>query len=977
MTPFLQHVAADLLSRFGNNLSELTLVFPGKRASLFMNDHLARLSPSPVWAPRYATLDDIFLSLSPYTQSDPVVSVCLLYGVYAEAVPEPMPLDEFYSWGEILLNDFEDIDKHLVNAEALFANAGDLSRMDSVDFLSESQKEALNRFFHDFDQERQTELKRRFTLMWEAMPRMYRGLQRRLSEQGQMYAGALYRKVVEGLSENPRQELLQRPYAVVGFNVLDEVETALFKAMQRGGNTLFYWDYDDFYLRDERQEAGFFLRQNIRRFGNALERDIYNNLLRPGKRISIVSASSDNAQARYLASLLDGQAQPTDTVVALADETLLQPVLHSIPTASQGTLNITMGYPIKGTPIEAYYLALLDLQANTSDDEAAGLPPSLRQSALNRVRSNPFHAPEDDPSLVYQPSNTALLEWLADRMQALGIRLKSDRTPNTVFSQLYEESVFQLFRLSNQFAKLTKEGILPVSRHTLASLLRQAVQSLSVPFHGDTDKCLQVMGVLETRALDFSRVIMLSVGEGYMPRGAGADPSLIPYCLRDAFGLNTIERKTAVYAYYFYRLLQRAEDITLVYNDNSSGARQNEKSRFLRQLEAETSLSIRHLRLEPPLSLPQAKEVKIEKTPEVYQRLLQHFSIEHGGKYRLSPSALGNYLNCPLLFFYQSVACLEEPQQDEGEIDNALLGTLFHDAAQFFYQHLGSTKGSKLVLEEDIAEGIPFLPSYVDLTLWVDYFRGTEYDAYSRGQAREAFLRPYLEETPSREDFARRVSSLYAQHPAERGKKGIGMCQIVQRVLLRYLGNLLGWDRLHCPFAIEELEKDVSQEISLSTDRMNLRVRVGGRIDRMDRMRDEGGEFLRIVDYKTGRPKAVPADLASLFQQEAKGQERYYLQTLLYCLIARRQEPRLPVRPCLFYITEAKKGADYSPLLKLGTGREAQPLLSLTDEQAEELLRRLTRVTEEIFNPNIPFSQAPADFIACPYCDFRQLCGRG
>ncbi len=970
MTPFLQHVAADLLQRFGNNLSELTLVFPGKRASLFMNNHLARLSAKPVWAPRYATLDDIFLSLSPYTLSDPVVSVCLLYGVYAEAVPEPMPLDEFYSWGEILLNDFEDIDKHLVNAEALFANAGDLSRMDSVDFLSESQREALNRFFHNFDAERQTELKQRFTLMWEAMPRMYKGLQKRLAEQGQMYAGALYRKVVEGLRENPRQDLLQRPYAVVGFNVLDEVETALFKAMQRGGNTLFYWDYDDFYLRDERQEAGFFLRQNIRLFDNDLEGDLYNNLLSPEKRISIVSASSDNAQARYLASLLEGQAQPTDTVVALADETLLQPVLHSIPTASQGTLNITMGYPIKGTPVEAYYLALLDLQTNTTDNEL-----TERQKA--RVRSNPFHAPEDDASLVYQQDNTALLQWLAERMQALGIRLKGEGKTDTVFSQLYEESVFQLFRLSNQFAKLTLGGILPVSRHTLASLLRQAVQSLSVPFHGDTDKCLQVMGVLETRALDFSRVIMLSVGEGFMPRGAGADPSLIPYCLRDAFGLNTIERKTAVYAYYFYRLLQRAEDITLVYNDSNTGARQNEKSRFLRQLEAETSLSIRHLRLEPPLSLPQAKEVKIEKTPEVYQRLLQHFSLDHGGKYRLSPSALGSYLNCPLLFFYQSVACLEEPRQDEGEIDNALLGTLFHDTAQFFYQHLAATKGSKLVLEEDIAKGIPFLPSYIDLTLWADYFRGTEYDAYSRRQAREAFLKPYLEETPSREDFAQRVSSLYAQHPTERGKKAVGLCQIVQSVLRQYLTNLLSWDRLHCPFAIEELEKDVSQEISLSTDRMDLRVRVGGRIDRMDRMRDEGGEFLRIVDYKTGRPKAVPADLASLFQQETKGQERYYLQTLLYCLIVRRQEPRLPVRPCLFYITEAKKGADYSPLLKLGSGKDAQPILSLDDEQAEELLRRLTRVTEEIFNPNIPFSQAPQDFISCSYCDFRQLCGRG
>ncbi|MCD8266699.1 MAG: PD-(D/E)XK nuclease family protein, partial [Prevotellaceae bacterium] len=304
-------------------------------------------------------------------------------------------------------------------------------------------------------------------------------------------------------------------------------------------------------------------------------------------------------------------------------------------------------------------------------------------------------------------------------------------------------------------------------------------------------------------------------------------------------------------------------------------------------------------------------------------------------------------------------------------------GTLFHDAAQFFYQHLAAMKGSKHVLKEDIAKGLPFLQAYIDLTLWADYFRGSQYDAYSCKNAREAFLKPYLEETHSLEDFASKVSSLYSRHPAEQGKKGIGLGQIVEGVLRQYLKNLLLWDKLHCPFTLGELEKDVRQETILATPQGDVTLSIGGRIDRIDVMSDQQGEFLRVVDYKTDRPKREPDDLASLFQRVEKGQERYYLQALIYCLILREQEPRLPVRPCLFFISEAHKGGDYNPLLKLGKGKEARLITSLSDEQAAELRERLASLIAEIFNPGVPFSQAAEDSDACRYCDFRRLCQRG
>lgn len=914
MKSFLYYVAQDLIKRFGNNLSNVTIVFPGKRAQLYMNSLLSHFAKGPVWAPRFRTIDELFLQYSDLTPADNILAVCRLHSIYSRLVPNPQQLDDFYSWGEILLNDFDDIDKHLVDARKLFTNVADLAELDNIDYLSETQVDALREFFTNFDPKHQTELKKRFAEMWRVMHQMYCELNEELRNEGLAYRGALYRDVALRLKDEGVRVIGMRDETIcfVGFNVLDEVEETLFTALRDNGRALFYWDYDIYYTaRNPHNEAGLFMRHNLNTYPNALDDDtFFVNLESNGKRVEILASSTDNAQVRYLSSWYKGDSE---TAIILCDESLMRPVLHSLP--SETTVNITMGYPLTDTAIYGYFSALLDLQTEGYDEEQK----AFRQTALERVANNPFFTsfPDELKPIGRQTTNAELIDWLSIIIESVGRHLSDSESPSP-FDQLYAETTFQLFRILGQFRWLLTDGMLDIRPLTLRRLIRQALQSTSIPFHGEAGEGLQVMGLLEARNLDFRHIIMLSVGEGIIPRRS-SQTSLIPIILRRHFGLDTTERQDAVYAYSFNRLLQRAEDVTLVYNENSSGTSQREQSRFLRQLEVESNLNIVRRKLFAQMSVGNSERISVPKDEKIMRILLN--------RKRLSPTAINQFIDCPMRFFYQQVAGMRTPERPQDGIDNAMFGTIFHDTCDQFYKTLVKRNGRRQVLGSDLQ---PFIKDSQLLNPCLDHAFG---------------------DIPS--------------------QTGVNM--IIREVIRKLVVQLLRWDAHHTPFTIFDMEVDRYMQITITPNPQipnPITLTIGGRIDRMDIMDINGTPTLRVVDYKTGHAKRGVSGIEALFDESESGARGYYLQTFLYSTIMAAEVPQ-PVAPCLFYILSATDPEEYDPVLRLG--RE-----QVTDIRSvsQEYLDGLRNVITQIFNPTIPFGQTEDTQNRCQYCDFRRLCGR-
>ena len=598
MQSFLQLVAHDLYAKIGNDLSRTVLIFPNKRANLFFNEYLAGESDQPIWSPAAMSISDLFQKLSVQKTGDPIRLVCELYKVFKEETESQETLDDFYFWGELLISDFDDVDKNLVDADKLFSNLQDLkSLMDDYEFLDKEQEEAIQQFFRNFSIERRTELKEKFISLWDKLGTIYHHYRKNLTELGIAYEGMLYRNVIEQLNTD---QLKYDKYIFVGFNVLNKVEKEFFRKLQKADKAIFYWDYDIFYTQQiKKHEAGEFINRNLKDFPNELPASYFDSLKKP-KKIRYISASTENAQARFLPEWIRttfSSDNEKENAVVLCNETLLLPVLHSIPEEVKN-VNITMGFPLAQTPVYSFINAAMELQTNgyrfdtgrfTYETVSAILKhPYTRQlstkadiierelTKTNRFYPLPSELKQDEfLANLFTPRNgiKELCDYLIGLIKDISTLYRKEGEYNDIFNQLYRESLFQSFLKINRLYSLIESGELNIQPHTLKRLISKVLTSSNIPFHGEPAIGMQVMGVLETRNLDFRNLVMLSLNEGQLPK-TGGESSFIPYNLRKAFGMTTIEHKNAVYAYYFYRLIQRAENITLLYNTSSDGGRQ-------------------------------------------------------------------------------------------------------------------------------------------------------------------------------------------------------------------------------------------------------------------------------------------------------------------------------------------------------------------------------------------------------------------
>lgn len=958
---FLQYVAEDLIKKYGSNLSRIAVVFPNKRASLFLNEQLARLK-QPIWSPAYFTISDLFRRHSDKTVGDPVKLICDLHKTYCEVTGSYETLDRFYGWGQLMIADFDDVDKNMADPDKVFANVKDIHEFDDVSFLDEEQKRVLRKFFSNFSEEHESVLKERFLNLWSRFDSIYHQFNENLDHQGLAYEGALYRSVVEKKDIDFEYDT----YVFVGFNMMQKVELRLCDILKKQGKAKFYWDYDRYYMKTE---AGHYISQYLAEYPDELDRndsDIYDNMSKP-KNITYISAMTENIQARYISTWLTKERIEAGrhTAIVMADESLLPTVIHSLPK-EVGFVNVTTGYPLAQTPVTSLVRQLIDLQTTGYRKDAG----KFRLHWVSTLIRHPYikYADEEgkldairkrmtehkkfyfEPGDLFKPvfvtvdgTVSSINRWLLEVLKTIGVnyynqvikpyREARKENPQTDIEdpsdQFFQESLFRMYTLINRIGNLIDAGDLDIDILTYQKLIGQLLQSTSVPFHGEPAEGIQIMGVLETRNLDFDHILVLSCNEGNMPKGVN-DASFIPYSIRKAYGLTTVDNKVAIYAYYFHRLLQRAGDITLMYNNATNEGHTGEMSRFMLQMMVESKQRINKKSIVAG-QLPEMKRRESITKDDDVMKVINGFE-------KLSPTALNTYIRCQLRFYYKYVAGIKEPDDnDEDEIDNRIFGNIFHKSAEIFYRQ--RMEISPLIRKDDIEEALKH-PEIIDRIV-------------DRAFRKELFK--------VKDDTHIEYNGL----------------QIINRqVIIDYMKQLLRIDLELAPFTILGLEKYVSKKIRLTDDPDSKTIEIGGYIDRLDETDTASvNGRIRVIDYKTGANDKLSIKSVEDFFTGNKldNHSDYFLQAFLYSLIVRRSRKEnpdnLPVSPALLFIQHAGTEG-YDPTLKL----DKKPVMDIAEygDEYEKLIRTLLN---EIFDSDSSFNPTE-DRNRCKNCPYVALCGR-
>lgn len=1013
MNSFLNRVAQHLVDRVERQpetpLHEHTVVFPNKRASLFFNQQLTDYLTPPFWAPHYTTIDEIYQAVSTLVVADKALLVFYLYKAYHEVTHTNESFDLFYSWGEVLLNDFDDIDNNMVDAAKLFINITDIEQLTSFDFIDKEQEEVIRKLFANFSTEAITELHKRYLYMWQAMPDIYHRFRTLLQEAGLAYSGMLKRMVVEqlklGRSDEATHQYIVTHYhhlSIVGFNVLNATDRFLFLYLRNHCEVCFYWDYDEVYKDNPAFEAGQFISDDIKLFGNSLSdcHELYRGLQQP-KDIHFIAAVTDSAQSQYvgewLQQTLKDDQQLNKTAVVLCDEHLLMPTLYAIPPtygdkSLPTILNITMGYPMQGTPVASFMMALLDLYfrgwMGTTEKSPEGKwryiyaekvlqhPYTLlmnKQGALTlltqfRHKNTTYPRVSDfigdfitDIFAAPPTDHLSVLRLIASILQSVAIRLSNEETSaGSSSAALYAESIFTAWTMLNNYCDLMEHhGLEFTSSDTLIRLLRQAINSRTIAFHGEPAVGVQVMGILETRNLDFDNVILLSVNEGTLPKNT-PNTSFILHFLREANGMSTAKRQLGLYAYYFYRLLQRAQHITLVYNNSTDGLHRGEMSRFMMQLQYEKGnilspeTTITHEAIDAPLltlhsSLPsplgdleEALDFTIDKTNPIVREALDTITS-------LSPTALNTYLGCQFRFYLQYVCGFRQEETVSEDVGDNVFGSIFHNAMERFYKdHIGQL---------------------LDSQFYHIYISKNE-EKLSITKEGHRMIRRYVDKAFAREMF--HVSE--AQIEADLFTLELNGTQLLNHeVIARYMEKQIKNDYLLAPLTIIATEQTYWHDFQFSSAGTPRKIRIGGIIDREDRVTIDGQPQYRIVDYKTSTYPQTAKNIDELFLP-AKNRASYIFQAFYYSEVrlaeAQKKGQTLPaIMPTLAYIKRSMNTEMPGIML------DKEPITDFQHQCHTMFNKKLQALLAEIFDPGIPFCQT-AEKSACKFCPFSQLCNR-
>jgi CRISPR/Cas system-associated exonuclease Cas4 (RecB family) len=951
--PFLKEIASFLLRPGEYNLADTCVVFPNKRARLYLSKYMGELTDKPVWAPRYTTINELMESLSGYVYADKLTILFELFEIYRKATKSDENFEKFYTYADPLLADFDEIDKYLADPRDLFSNLEGLKDLEGrFSYLSEEQVAAIQQFWNTFDPDHSSEGQRTFISLWNVLEEMYSRLRYNLSSRGLAYEGMAYRRVAEEINANNDIAGLDAgKYLFVGFNALNKSEEKLFRYLKNNGKAEFYWDYDSWYSQNEIHEAGLFIRRNLRDFPQTRLIN-HENIASGKKNIYFLPVPSNAGQAGALPYIFEKlgiqQASETGhTALVLADENLLIPVLYAIPE-SVTNLNITMGYPILGSVVFSLVDSLYELGRNKRFNP--GGPSSFYFKDVLSILGNPLLKPlygrhierarklviqnnlvylsgkeildSDHEDIIFYsgPAQGNACHYLAGVFEFL-IRCLADAENDEKTDPVQMEILFQVYTYLTRLKDILASYTFEPGYDILFRLIRRMLKTLHIPFNGEPLAGLQLLGILETRTLDFDNVIILSMNEGMLPRSS-AIPSFIPQNLRIGFGLPTPDHQDSIYAYYFYRLIQRASNVVLVYDSSTGGLRTGERSRFMHQLYYELPDPVKEINPSYPVTLLRPAPIIVEKKGDVADSLLLY--TEAGGK-TLSPSALNEFLNCSLRFYFHHIAGLPQPEEVAEDIDARVFGNLLHKAMQILYGRFGTSLITKEQLEEILKKD---------------------------EMINDALDRSFHE-------------VLFGSGEGSPSRKIEGFNLIVRQIIRTYIHNLVSADAVGGAFNIADLEKHVETTIPVHNTDHSYSVRIGGTIDRVDLFE---GHF-RIIDYKTGTIKNSFNTVSSLFDGHEKLRNDAVFQVLLYSMIYQNLNPISMIVPALIFV-RGSHAENFSYNIHYGEKRKKLEDYREVRNEFEELVHfHLAR----LFNLDEPFTHTE-NIKICQNCPYAVIC---
>lgn len=933
MKSFLFEVAQNIIQQ-KDDFQNICIVVPNRRTELFLKKEIVNSLNETSWLPQIITIKSIFESNSNLIVEDDLLLISKLFNVYKNCTGSNENFDNFYYWGQIILSDFDDVDKYLVDAEKLFASINDIQEIDAkFSSFDEKELEIIKRFWTNIDIDKPSSHKAEFLSLWSKMYDIYSEFRKILFEQGVAYQGMAYRDLVENIYN---VNLEKDKYFIVGFNALNKCEIEVFKFLKTNRETAFFWDYDDYYVKNNEHEAGRFLRNNLKLFTNDLKSN-NDKIKSQNLDVEVISLPTSVAQVKLIEEILtEWKAQPDFDIekvaIALGDENLLIPLMTSIPDFV-GDYNITMGFPLKNTKAFNFFSNLLSLRQNSRF-----LTDSLKfyhkdiVSILTQTYISEFFSKDAQEILEYINKEKSIYVDLSSFTQNEFLAKLFDANVKDVpeilnwLSEVIadvldlvskkEDFIFEtefLLKLSNSINLVSDcfiDGKIIIERkEILFKILLNAVKSVSLAFEGEPLKGMQVLGFLETRNLDFDRVIMLSLNEGVFPKKSAAQ-TLIPYNLRKFYELPSIEFQDSIFAYYFYRLLQRAKDVKILYAAQGDEKISGEVSRFVTQIKYEADFDIKFINKAYKISLSNENVLNVNKTPEVIEKIQTH--LQNG----ISPSAINSYLSCEFKYFLRYVKGLKEVDEIEEKEDAALFGSLFHEIMKLLYE------------------------PYKNQVLNKELFKQIRADKNINKCKIEAIKKVF------------KVKS--EVQIAETEKK------LIVDVVEKYVKRMLDFDSQSPEFSIVDLEAEYSRDIKLAND---FSVKIKGNIDRIDRQ----GKTLRVIDYKTGKVKNSFSEISELFEQDRTYELDIIMQLFLYTYILREKYDY--VCPSVFSLNELNKDYDGSISMK------REKLTDFSDDLLQAFEENLISLFESMLEPNTIFSQT-TDSDNCKFCPYKGICNK-